>query len=99
MELNEHKCDKLPKNGIYISTGQESIHDSSSWVLQVAREATEQDLEDNHYLEEVGEIIWSVAVEIAFCPYCGERLCENKPPLVTGKFVLLDSSGWSIQRK
>lgn len=99
MKFEEHNCDKLPKRGIYISTGRERIHDQSSWVLRVSREATEQDLEENHYLEEVGEEIWSVAVEIAFCPYCGESLCENEPSLVRGEFVLLDSSGWSVQRK
>lgn len=99
MRFEEHNCDKLPKQGIYIFPGSESIHDERSWVLRVSREATEQDLEDNHYLEEVGEEIWSVTVEIAFCPYCGESLNGNESSLVTGEFVLLDSSGWSVQRK
>lgn len=74
MSFKEHKCKKMPSTGVYIHTGIESLEDGNAWGLLLMREATEDDLEEKHHLENVGDCMWSVAVEIAYCPYCGSEL-------------------------
>lgn len=48
--------------------------------LQLNQVATERDLEENHYLEEIGQIISTLIVNVKFCPYCGENLTQNNNP-------------------
>ena len=70
-----HECDQMPKLGISVHTGDASFgNDDPSWYLTVQKTATEEDLEENHHLEEVGDIIWMTMIEIKYCPYCGEKL-------------------------
>lgn len=89
-----HKCHLMPETGVYISF---TFEQDSTWILTIQREATEQDVEDNHYLEDIGDIIWMTELEIRCCPYCGEVLEElagaKKP--VLGEFQHLDCSSWS----
>ncbi|MCC5452893.1 hypothetical protein LMJ53_14290 [Rheinheimera sp. UJ51] len=54
--MEEHQCDKLPV-GAYLYKGQLSSCGKTLWYLNLVREATEEDLEENHYLDEVGEAI------------------------------------------
>ncbi len=89
-----HECTFLSP-GIRIEKSRSYFHDDFTWQIVVEREATEKDLEENHYLENVGDPIWSVVVEINHCPYCGEQLRENK--IGNKAFDLFDSSGWSMQ--
>lgn len=45
--------------------------------LNINHVATEQDLDENSYLEEVGQTIYSVVLNVRYCPYCGVKLGEG----------------------
>ena len=97
-EWKIHQCQRLPKSGIQIIYSDQYLSKSEfSWQLKISREATEEDLEENHYLEEVGETIWTTIVEIECCPYCGESLYLESGGVANGQveFLHIDSSGWS----
>jgi len=91
--FNEHICEHLPDSGVYI----EFSGDEPAWKLYIQREATESDLEENHYLETEGEAIWVTMLEITHCPFCGIQLpgLENIDEKSYGKFQHIDSTGWS----
>ncbi len=76
MVCEEHRCSQMPSSGVHISTECEGFENGEAWGLCLVREATEVDLENEHHLENVGDHIWSTIAEIAYCPYCGEKLCE-----------------------
>ncbi len=91
MSYITHQCSAIPA-GIRIERCSDDSVIAAPWILVVAREATEADLEENHYLENVGDEIWSTEVQITCCPYCGEQLGlinEHEP-----MFMHFDSSGW-----
>jgi len=93
-----HHCVQMPKAGVSIRSGAAYFEaDDLGWCLFVERLATEDDLQKNQYLEEVGETIWTTAVEIRCCPYCGVELVHTRsenPPDDFGYFVHIDSSRW-----
>ena len=92
-----HECEFLPKEGVRIVYSDSYVNRNKHvWCLVIEREATEKDLDENHYLEEVGELLWSTSVEIARCPYCGKKLFDLKENNLNdyGKFVHIDSYGW-----
>lgn len=93
-ELEIHEC-RFQGSGIRIEKSRNYFHDGSTWQLVVTREATEEDLANNHYLEVVGEGIWSIVVEISNCPYCGKELRNDKAKDI--RFVLFDSTGFSVK--
>jgi hypothetical protein len=97
-----HQCPNLPPEGvfIYLDTHSTLLRRASTWRLDIQREATEADLEDNHYLEEVGDTLWTTALEIRHCPYCGQQLTDpgEEVPAGFGRFVHIDSSGWHSRR-
>ena len=70
MMINEHTCNSLPKSGVYLHFDDEV----PAWTLNIQKEATESDLEENHYLETEGEAIWVTMLEITHCPFCGIQL-------------------------
>ena len=88
-----HECNNQGP-GIRVEYSRSYFHERATWQLVVAREATEYDLENNHYLENVGDEIWSTVIEINNCPYCGEKLREES--LDSIEFAHFDSSGWSV---
>lgn len=51
------KCEQLP-DGVYLDYGDNS---GPAWVLVIQKEATEADLEENHYLEMEGDVYSSPA--------------------------------------
>ena len=75
MSDRTHQCVNQPTS-VWIERDSGYFGKDKSWVLVVARLATERDLEENHHLEEVGEAIWSTVVEVSHCPYCGICLGE-----------------------
>ena len=87
-----HEC-KYQGPGIRIERSRSYFHEDFTWQLVITREANELDLENNHELEQVGEVIWSTVVEINNCPYCGEILRDAN--LESIEYALFDSSGWS----
>jgi hypothetical protein len=96
--MEEHKCDHLP-SGAYLYKDQLSSCGKNVWYFSLIREATEEDLEESHYLEEVGEAIWTVSAEVLFCPYCGKDLYSGQPNESTGDFVLYDSSAYKMSKR
>ena len=93
-----HECDHIPKKGIIIVYNNQfgQRRDEPVWHLVIQREATEADLEENHYLEEVGETIWSTELEITHCPYCGQKLFDPETNGIEGygQFKHIDCTGW-----
>ena len=51
MTFKEHDCDSLPKSGVYIYIKD----DDPAWTLNMQKEATESDLEENSHLEFRGQ--------------------------------------------
>jgi len=70
MTIHEHICNTFPKPGVYLSFCKEF----PAWILNIQREATESDLQENSYLENIGDILWLTRIEIRYCPFCGEQL-------------------------
>ena len=50
--------------------------------LNLNRVATEEDIEIDHYLEYEGQTIETVKIQVAFCPYCGQKLSSGKEVVV-----------------
>lgn len=92
MAIEEHRCKQMPSSGVYISNEVEGFDNHEAWGLHLIREATEEDLEDSHYLENVGDHIWSVVAEISYCPYCGQQLHQRSPEGLREDFRLYASS-------
>lgn len=89
-----HEC-SYHHQGIRVEKSRSHFHEKFTWQLVIEREATEEDLEENNYLENIGDTIWSVVAEIDYCPYCGEQLNQEKDE--NKEFALFDSSGWSVR--
>ena len=85
--VDNHNCESM----ILAETWIENRDDNC--ILNINQTATEQDLEENHYLEEVGQTIFQVAINIKFCPYCGEDLKHPKNEIVP-EFKIYDFSKW-----
>ena len=94
-----HECLNLPKMGVQVIYDTQLHQSKKTWRLDIYREATEEDLEENHYLETVGELLWSTSVEVAFCPYCGKDLYEGNNLTVEelAQVVHWDYSVWSAK--
>ena len=103
---NIHQCAEMPKAGIMVAIQNDGTVDGpGQWNLIAIREATEVDLQENHYLEEVGDSIWTFSAEIRFCPYCGLKLsvsaasADSDMPAEEesesfGTFSLFDQEAW-----
>ena len=97
-EIDTHICRGMPPSGIAIQLHNEYLRSNPTWYLFVERQATEDDLQENQHLEDIGETIWTTAVEISFCPYCGHELLKGEEtPADLGRFVHMDFSGWKSQ--
>lgn len=94
-----HECPGLPASGIGIIFDNQFGHPQMGWRLLIDKEATEDDLEENHYLENVGDSLWSTSVGITHCPYCGIDLyaLSKSTPVAVGKFVLHDHQSWYMK--
>lgn len=93
----EHRCKFIPSNDIYVYCSDEFLDSEVwEWCLVIQRSACESDLEESHYLDEVGDSIWQTIVGISHCPYCGENLESVKCNDDTreAEFFHVDSSGW-----
>jgi len=68
----EHRCRALPGNGLGVYRAEHFLNGKNwEWCLVVQRLATESDLEENHHLENIGDTMWTTAVGISYCPFCG----------------------------
>jgi hypothetical protein len=95
MEEKSHHCKTLPES-VCIEKDDGYFGNGENWVLVVTRSATEEDLEENHYLEEVGETIWCTVAEISHCPYCGKFLGEVRGG--DPETAHFDFSSWESKR-
>ena len=60
-----HHCVQMPRAGVSICWAAARFDsEDPGWCLFVERVATANDLQENHYLEEVGDTLWTTAVEI-----------------------------------
>jgi len=95
-----HQCETMPKVGVHIVYSKDDFcRKGGTWRLVIRREATEDDLIENHHLEEEGQTIWETYLEITHCPYCGEFLYDSQEIIFEdiGKFVHCDYSEWKCK--
>jgi len=92
-----HQCELIPDTGVQIFQTDYRESGESDWYLRVFREATEEDLLENHHLEELGELIEYADIGIECCPFCGQKLGENREAEKRAKvsFSYFDCSRWS----
>ncbi len=93
-----HECQALPQEGVTVVFDDSYFNrKNKTWRLQIQRTANEEDLMQNHFLEEVGETLWTTIIEITHCPYCGANLYADVPLSIPdhGRFTYIDSSGWN----
>lgn len=69
---NTHSCKSILLGEVWID------NDEGGCWLNINHMATEQDLEENSYLEELGQTIDSVVLNVLYCPYCGVKLDESR---------------------
>ena len=97
-----HECGKLPKVGVQILYSMDNINQKDTiWQLIIRREATADDLMENHILEEEGQTIWETYLEITHCPYRGESLYGEQSIQFEDvrNFVHYDYSEWKSKRR
>lgn len=68
-----HNCQRPLNEGIEIIYTDFNEEDQKNWWFHIYREATQKDVNDME-ADEVGEILFSSAIVISFCPFCGEEL-------------------------
>ncbi len=94
----EHACEYMPAGGIAVLRASEDFGvEEWPWLLLIEQCATSEDLEENQYLETVGETIWRTTVGINHCPFCGCALpgsVESSSKAPQAEFHHLDASGW-----
>ena len=94
-EFKVHECE-FQSDNVSIEYSDLYFGGGKSWKMTVMRLATEDDVQENHYLDEVGDIIWQTVVTVNNCPFCGIKLSDAKPTEI--KMLHIDSSGWSSKR-
>lgn len=102
LEWKLHECEKLPAIGVQILYSMDEVHrKAKTWQLTIRREATEDDLEKNHILEEIGETIWETTIEITHCPFCGENLLDKNDVEYKdlGLFAHYEHSEWNTKKQ
>ena len=96
----EHRCRALPGNGLGVYRAEHFLNGKNwEWCLVAQRQVTESDLEANHYLESIGDTIWSTAIGISYCPFCGDLLPDAKPSKSSpdAEYQNVDYSGWTAK--
>ncbi len=93
-----HRCSSMPKSGVEVAYSETGIGGAeAAWILTLRREATEQDLEDSHILEIVGDTIWETMLEISHCPFCGD--CLGEIGNSCKGIMHLDHTSWNVKRQ
>ena len=96
----EHRCRALPGNGLGVYRAEHFLNGKNwEWCLVVERLATVSDLEENHHLENIGDTMWTTAVGISYCPFCGVLLPDGKHSMssVEPEYQHVDYSGWTAK--
>ena len=84
--VKEHRCHLLAEQYNGQQENQQNIaiyfdSEAGSWQMMISRLATSADLEENHYLQETGELIYQTILPVSYCPYCGDRLSDKVVPV------------------
>jgi len=98
MTAKVHECCQIPGDNVSVVSADQYLNEGRwQWCLVVRREATESDLNDNQYLESVGDTIWHTSVGISHCPFCGECLpgVQVRSQGAEAEFLHVDFSAWS----
>ena len=82
-----HRCENMNSAEAWIEYAQ------GEYLLNLNRVASEKDLEENNHLDEVGQTIDHVSINIKYCPYCGESFVPDGSGF-TPSFVYNDLSKW-----
>ena len=82
-----HKCESMKSVEAWIEGTKDE------WNLNINHVASEEDLEENHYLEEVGQTVETLSINVRFCPYCGKGLSTSENRIVPS-FIHHDLSKW-----
>ncbi len=83
-----HKCESMASADAWVEL------QDGEWLLNINRTATEEDLKKSQYLEMPGETVETVALNVLYCPYCGEKLNGSQMPC-TPSFRCMDLfKGW-----
>ncbi len=92
-----HQCELIPDTGVQIFQTDYTESGESDWCLRVYREATEEDLQESHHLEELRELIEYADIGIECCPFCGQKLDENREAEKRAQvsFSYVDCSRWN----
>ncbi|MCK5685470.1 hypothetical protein KAJ27_15165 [bacterium] len=99
-EWELHQCENMPSSGVEVLWSMdEADRRCKTWRLIIRREATEEDVDINYDLEEVGQTLWEIFLEITHCPFCGMKLFDMVDSNFEdfGKFVHYDHSGWDME--
>jgi hypothetical protein len=77
----EHNCSGIPNEKVSVIPvlEQAKFGQDIQWMLYITKLASEEDLEENHYLENRGDLMWSTTIAIKYCPYCGMELQKENP--------------------
>ena len=70
-----HECVALSTSQNYIV---EDVDEEPRWRLIVSKLITAEDLENNHYLEILGDVLEQIDLPVNYCPYCGVHLDNNE---------------------
>ena len=92
----------MPKNGVQVLWSMDHAgRKSKTWRLIIRREATDDDLQHNHILEEAAQTIWETHLEVIHCPFCGGKLFEIDESDFEdyGDFVHYDYSEWKSKKQ
>lgn len=95
-----HHCPAMPTSGIRISREPDLLpNETWRWALCVERMAGEEDLQQIAHLEQVGDTLWSLAVGIRHCPYCGALLPGELSTTISSSagFRLVDCREWTAR--
>lgn len=84
---NTHQCKSMDHGEVWIE------QDDDGHQLNINHVATEQDLEENSHLEEVGQTIDTVVLNVLYCPYCGVKLDQVRDETIP-TFTFHDYSKW-----
>jgi hypothetical protein len=91
-EFKVHECE-FQSEGICIEYSDSYFGDGKSWKMTIMRLAAEDNVQENHYLDDVGDVIWRTVVTVNNCPFCGLKL--SLAPNAEIEMMHIDSSGWS----
>lgn len=71
-----HRCDENQYNDVEIKYQKINV-EQKSWVIDYTWYATQGEVDDG-ITEKVGDVIMSDTLLISYCPFCGNKLTDQK---------------------